>query len=209
MADYQILLEAVLNGDRERVVELVKGAVDAGKSANEIMNNGLIGGMNIVGEKMAKEEMFIPEVLMSAKAMSAGVVILKPLLTAEEQDASGKVVLGTVQGDMHDIGKNLVSMLMEGAGFTVIDLGSDVSPQKFVEAVRENSATFVGLSALLTTTMPKMKETIVALKEAGIRDQIKIMVGGAPVTADFAQQIGADGYAPDAGSAVRTAKALR
>ena len=209
MADYQILLEAVLNGDRERVVELVKGAVDAGKSANEIMNNGLIGGMNIVGEKMAKEEMFIPEVLMSAKAMSAGVVILKPLLTAEEQDASGKVVLGTVQGDMHDIGKNLVSMLMEGAGFTVIDLGSDVSPQKFVEAVRENSATFVGLSALLTTTMPKMKETIVALKEAGIRDQIKIMVGGAPVTAEFAQQIGADGYAPDAGSAVRTAKALR
>lgn len=209
MADYQRLLEAVMNGDRERVVELVKGAVDAGKSANEIMNNGLIGGMNIVGEKMAKEEMFIPEVLMSAKAMSAGVVILKPLLTAEEQDASGKVVLGTVQGDMHDIGKNLVSMLMEGAGFTVIDLGSDVSPQKFVEAVRENSATFVGLSALLTTTMPKMKETIVALKEAGIRDQIKIMVGGAPVTAEFAQQIGADGYAPDAGSAVRTAKALR
>jgi len=209
MADYQILLEAVLTGDRERVVELVKGAVDAGQSANEIMNNGLIGGMNIVGEKMAKEEMFIPEVLMSAKAMSAGVVILKPLLTAEEQDASGKVVLGTVQGDMHDIGKNLVSMLMEGAGFTVIDLGSDVSPQKFVEAVRENSATFVGLSAILTTTMPKMKETIVALKEAGIRDQIKIMVGGAPVTAEFAQQIGADGYAPDAGSAVRTAKALR
>ena len=209
MADYQILLEAVLTGDRERVVELVKGAVDAGQSANEIMNNGLIGGMNIVGEKMAKEEMFIPEVLMSARAMSAGVGILRPLLTAEEQDASGKVVLGTVQGDMHDIGKNLVSMLMEGAGFTVIDLGSDVSPQKFVEAVRENSATFVGLSALLTTTMPKMKETIVALKEAGIRDQIKIMVGGAPVTAEFAQQIGADGYAPDAGSAVRTAKALR
>ena len=209
MADYQRLLEAVLNGDRERVVELVKGAVDAGKSANEIMKKGLIEGMNIVGEKMAQEEMFIPEVLMSARAMSAGIGILKPLLTAEEQDASGKIVLGTVQGDMHDIGKNLVSMLMEGAGFTVIDLGSDVSPQKFVEAVRENSATFVGLSALLTTTMPKMKETIVALKEAGIRDQIKIMVGGAPVTAEFAQQIGADGYAPDAGSAVRTAKALR
>jgi 5-methyltetrahydrofolate--homocysteine methyltransferase len=209
MTDYNNLMEAVLNGDTVKVTELVRAAIDAGKNANAIMNEALIGGMNIVGEKMAKEEMFIPEVLMSAKAMSAGVDILKPLLTVEEQNASGKIVLGTVQGDMHDIGKNLVSMLMEGAGFTVIDLGTDVSPQKFVEAVRENSATFVGLSALLTTTMPRMKDTIDALKEAGIRDQIKIMVGGAPVTAEFAQQIGADAYAPDGGSAVKTAKELR
>jgi len=209
MTDYDNLVEAVVNGDIERVTELVRAAIDAGQNANAIMNEGLIGGMNIVGDKMSQEEMFIPEDLLSARAMGAGIDILKPLLTAEEQNASGKVVFGTVQGDMHDIGKNLVSTLMGGAGFTIIDLGTDVSPQKFVEAVKENNAAFVGLSALLTTTMPKMKETIDALRKAGIRDQVKVLVGGAPVTAEFAKHIGADGFAPDAGAAVRLAKKLQ
>jgi len=208
MADWQNLIDAVLKGDVEKVKELVKVAIDGGGKANDIMNNGLIAGMNVVGEKMGAEEMFIPEVLISAKAMSAGVEILKPFLTDEEVDTAGKMVIGTVQGDVHYIGKNLVAMLMQGAGLSVVDLGIDVSPQEFVEAVHENNPNIVGMSALLTTTMPKMKETIEALEEADLRGQVKVLVGGAPLTEEFAKEIGADGYALDAGSAVSTGKTL-
>ncbi len=206
MSNLQVLTEAVVKGDEDKIKLLILELLNAGIPAREIMEDGLIAGMNIVGEKMETEEMFIPEVLMSAKAMSGGVEILKPQLTEEENVISGIMVLGTVQGDLHDIGKNLVKMLMEGAGFSVIDLGTDVSPEAFVDAIKENHADIVGMSALLTTTMPKMRETLEAIENAGIRDQVKVLVGGAPVTENFAKEIGADGYGYDAGSAVRIAK---
>lgn len=208
MDNLQKLIDIVVQGDGDQVKNLVQSALDEGKKAEEIMDGGLIAGMNIVGEKMAAEEMFIPEVLMSARAMNAGVEILKPLLKGSESKGAGTMVIGTVAGDLHDIGKNLVKILMEGAGFEVIDLGTDVGLDKFISAVRDNEAAVLGMSALLTTTMPKMKATIDALKEAGARDKVKILVGGAPVTEEFAKQIGADGYAPDAGAAVRVAKEL-
>jgi 5-methyltetrahydrofolate--homocysteine methyltransferase len=207
MANLQDLTEAVIKGDEDKIKLTILELLNAGTPAKEIMDDGLIAGMNIVGEKMETEEMFIPEVLMSAKAMSAGVEILKPQLTDEENAASGTMILGTVQGDLHDIGKNLVKMLMEGAGFSVIDLGTDVSPAAFVDAIKEHKADIVGMSALLTTTMPKMRETMEAMENAGIRDQVKVLVGGAPVTEKYADEIGADGYGYDAGSAVRIAKA--
>jgi 5-methyltetrahydrofolate--homocysteine methyltransferase len=207
MANLQDLTEAVIKGDEDKIKLTILELLNAGTPAKEIMDDGLIAGMNIVGEKMETEEMFIPEVLMSAKAMSGGVEILKPQLTDEENAASGTMILGTVQGDLHDIGKNLVKMLMEGAGFSVIDLGTDVSPAAFVDAIKEHKADIVGMSALLTTTMPKMRETMEAMENAGIRDQVKVLVGGAPVTEKYADEIGADGYGYDAGSAVRIAKA--
>lgn len=206
MANLQDLTEAVIKGDEDKIKLTILELLNAGTPAKEIMDDGLIAGMNIVGEKMETEEMFIPEVLMSAKAMSAGVEILKPQLTDEENAASGTMILGTVQGDLHDIGKNLVKMLMEGAGFSVIDLGTDVPPAAFVDAIKEHNADIVAMSALLTTTMPKMKETMEAMENAGIRDQVKVLVGGAPVTENYADEIGADGYGYDAGSAVRIAK---
>lgn len=206
MANLQDLTEAVIKGDEDKIKLTILELLNAGTPAKEIMDDGLIAGMNIVGEKMETEEMFIPEVLMSAKAMSAGVEILKPQLTDEENAASGTMILGTVQGDLHDIGKNLVKMLMEGAGFSVIDLGTDVPPAVFVDAIKEHNADIVAMSALLTTTMPKMKETMEAMEKAGIRDQVKVLVGGAPVTENYADDIGADGYGYDAGSAVRIAK---
>ncbi len=206
MANLQDLTEAVIKGDEDKIKLTILELLNAGTPAKEIMDDGLIAGMNIVGEKMETEEMFIPEVLMSAKAMSAGVEILKPQLTDEENAASGTMILGTVQGDLHDIGKNLVKMLMEGAGFSVIDLGTDVPPAAFVDAIKEHNADIVAMSALLTTTMPKMKETMEAMEKAGIRDQVKVLVGGAPVTENYADEIGADGYGYDAGSAVRIAK---
>lgn len=206
MTNLQDLTEAVIKGDEDKIKLTILELLNAGTPAKEIMDDGLIAGMNIVGEKMETEEMFIPEVLMSAKAMSAGVEILKPQLTDEENAASGIMILGTVQGDLHDIGKNLVKMLMEGAGFSVIDLGTDVPPAAFVDAIKEHNADIVGMSALLTTTMPKMKETMEAMENAGIRDQVKVLVGGAPVTENYADEIGADGYGYDAGSAVRIAK---
>jgi 5-methyltetrahydrofolate--homocysteine methyltransferase len=206
MANLQDLTESVIKGDEDKIKLTILELLNAGTPAKEIMDDGLIAGMNIVGEKMETEEMFIPEVLMSAKAMNAGVEILKPQLTDEENAASGIMILGTVQGDLHDIGKNLVKMLMEGAGFSVIDLGTDVSPAAFVDAIKEHKADIVGMSALLTTTMPKMKETMEAMEKAGIRDQVKVLVGGAPVTENYANEIGADGYGYDAGSAVRIAK---
>lgn len=208
MSDIQDLTKAVIKGDEDKIKLLILELLHAGIPAKIIMNDGLIEGMNIVGNKMETEEMFIPEVLMSAKAMGSGVEILKPQLTEEENVASGIMVLGTVQGDLHDIGKNLVKMLMEGAGFSVIDLGTDVAPATFVEAIKEHDADVVGMSALLTTTMSKMKETLEAIENAGVRDQVKVLVGGAPVTENYAKEIGADGYGYDAGSAVRIAKAF-
>jgi len=208
MSDLQAITETLITGDGDKLKELVQAAVDAGVPANEILQKGLIVGMDIVGEKMESGDMFIPEVLMSAKAMSISVEILKPLLAEGESSSAGKVVIGTVKGDLHDIGKNLVVMMMESAGFEVIDLGVDVDPAKFVEAIKENKPNVVGLSALLTTTMPMMKKSIQGIEESGLRDSLKIIVGGAPVNKAFADEIGADGYAPDAGSASKMAKAM-
>ena len=208
MADFQEIIATLVEGDEGKLVNLMRSALDEGIAAKEILDKGLMAGMDIVGEKMEAEEMFIPEVLRSAHTMSAAIEILKPLLSQVDIEAGGKVVIGTVQGDMHDIGKNLVVMMLESAGFDVYDLGADVSPERFVEEIKEKGANILGLSALLTTTMPMMTATIRAVEEAGIRDKVKIMIGGAPVTQDFADEIGADGYAYDAGSAIRVAKRL-
>ncbi|MBC8457901.1 MAG: corrinoid protein [Deltaproteobacteria bacterium] len=208
MFDSKAIINALVECDEPKVLELVQNAVDDGVAAKEILNQGLISGMDIVGEKMENEDMFIPEVLMAAKAMSAAVGILKPLLADGDITALGKIVIGTVKGDLHDIGKNLVAMMLESAGFEIYNLGVDISPDKFVSEVNEKKANMVCLSALLTTTMPMMKQTIDALAENGLKDRVKIMVGGAPVTQNFADEIGADGYAPDAGSATKLAKIL-
>jgi 5-methyltetrahydrofolate--homocysteine methyltransferase len=208
MSDLQAITETLITGDGEKLRELVQAAIDAGVPANEILQKALIVGMDIVGEKMETGDMFIPEVLMSAQAMATSVEILKPLLAEGEGSSAGKVVIGTVKGDLHDIGKNLVVMMMESAGFEVIDLGVDVDPAKFVEAIKANKPSIVGLSALLTTTMPMMKKSIQSIEESGLRDSLKIIVGGAPVNQAFADEIGADGYAPDAGSASKMAKAM-
>lgn len=208
MADYSKIINAIISCDIEGVPALVQKALDAGSPAGEILNAGLITAMDTVGEKMQSGEMFIPEVLMAAQAMAAGVSILKPLLSEGDSNSAGKVVIGTVKGDLHDIGKNLVSMMVQSAGFEVIDLGVDVEPQAFVNTIKEKNAQFLGLSALLTTTMPMMKQTIDAVTEAGLREQVKILVGGAPVTDAFAKEIGADAYAPDAGSASKALKKM-
>jgi 5-methyltetrahydrofolate--homocysteine methyltransferase len=208
MSDYKEFLEVLLTGDGEKLEVLVKEALDNGVPANEILNQGLITSMDVVGERMESGEMFIPEVLMSAQAMGGAVEILKPLLSEEDSAVAGKVVLGTVKGDLHDIGKNLVAMMLESAGFDVIEMGVDVAPEKFVEAIKDNDADIVVLSALLTTTMPMMAQTVKTIEESGIRDKVKILVGGAPVNQTFADEIGADGYAPDAGSASKLAKTL-
>ena len=208
MFDSKAMIDALVGCDEPKVLDLVQNGLDEGVAAKEILNQGLIAGMDIVGEKMENEDMFIPEVLMAAKVMSAAVGILKPLLAEEDISAMGRVVIGTVKGDLHDIGKNLVAMMLESAGFVVYNLGVDISPDKFVSEVNEKNANMVCLSALLTTTMPMMKKTIDAVVESGLRDRVKIMVGGAPVTKNYANEIGADGYAPDAGSATKLAKAL-
>jgi 5-methyltetrahydrofolate--homocysteine methyltransferase len=208
MFDFKLIVDSLIEFDEAKVLKLVQNGLDGGVAAKEILNQGLIAGMDVVGEKMENEDMFIPEVLMAAKVMSAAVGILKPLLAEEDMSAMGRVVIGTVKGDLHDIGKNLVAMMLESAGFEVYNLGVDISPDKFVSEVNEKSANMVCLSALLTTTMPMMKQTIDAVVESGLRDRVKIMVGGAPVTKDYANEIGADGYASDAGSATKLAKAL-
>ena len=208
MSDFQNLKDAVLEGDENKTKALVLEAVSQGGKAGDIMNKGLIAAMDIVGEKMESEEMFIPEVLMSATAMSAGVGALKPHLTSEDAVNQGVAVIGSVRGDLHDIGKNLVKMLLEGGGFDVIDLGTYVEPSTFLSAVKDYNATILGMSALLTTTMPAMKEVVELLAENNIRESVKVLVGGAPVTEAFCQEIGADGYGADAGSAVRIAKTL-
>jgi 5-methyltetrahydrofolate--homocysteine methyltransferase len=208
MSQFHPIIEALLACDQERVTALVRQSIESRAAAGDILRQGLIAGMDIIGERMENGDMFIPEVLMAAQAMSAAVEILKPLLADEDSTARGRVVLGTVKGDLHDIGKNLVSMMMESAGLEVYNLGVDIKPERFVEEIKNRNANILALSALLTTTMPMMKQTIAAVVEAGLRNHVKIMVGGAPVTEAFAREIGADGYAPDAGSAARLAKTL-
>jgi 5-methyltetrahydrofolate--homocysteine methyltransferase len=208
MAAYEAIRQAVIEGNAQRVKELTQQALDAGKNPQEILDTALIPAMDVVGEKFSSKEFYIPEMLIAARAMQSGLAMLKPLLVAGEGKSRGKVVLGTVKGDLHDIGKNLVGMMLQGAGFEVVDLGTDVRPQKFVEAVQTEKPDVVMMSALLTTTMGAMRETIEALKEASLRIHVCIAVGGAPVTQRFADEIGADFYAPDATGAVSKAKAL-
>jgi len=208
MADFQNMIDTLIEGDEKKLTSLAQSALDEGVSAKEILEKGLMAGMDIVGEKMESEDMFIPEVLRSAKSMSAVIDTLKPLLAEGDIVTAGKVVIGTVKGDLHDIGKNLVAMMLESAGFEVYNLGADILPDKYVEEIKDKNADILCLSALLTTTMPMMKATIDALSKSGLREQVKVMIGGAPVTQDFADQIGADGYAHDAGSAIKLAKAL-
>jgi len=208
MANYDAIMEALVACDQEKLTSLVNGALEEGASANDILNKGLIAGMDIVGDKMESGEMFIPEVLMTAQTMSVCLETLKPLLGEEGDTVTTNVLIGTVKGDLHDIGKNLVAMMLESGGMNVHNIGVDIDPQEFVRYIKETDADIVCLSALLTTTMPAMKETIEAISESGLRDQVKIMVGGAPVTQAFADEINADGFAPDAGSAAKLAKAL-
>jgi 5-methyltetrahydrofolate--homocysteine methyltransferase len=205
---YEQIATGILEGNVPKIPELVQKALDDGLDAGDILHNGLIVGMNEVGNRFKKGEMFIPEVLKSAKAMHAGQEVLRPLLAAGGGATMGKIVLGTVQGDLHDIGKNLVGMMCEGAGFEVIDLGFNLEPQKFTEAIKKHQPAIVGMSALLTTTMRAMGYTIKAIQEAGLRDKVKVMVGGAPVDAEFAERIGADGYGHNAVSGAELAKKL-
>lgn len=207
-AIYEKLSTVVIEGDASQTPGLVQQGLDEGLSAKEILDNGLVVGMTEVGVRFKRGDMFVPEVLMSAEAMQAGLQILRPHLVAAGTKLIGKVVLGTVKGDLHDIGKNLVGMMCEGAGFEVIDLGFNVPPERFVDAVKEQQPDVVGLSALLTTTMRAMGYTIKALEEAGLRDSVKIMVGGAPVDADFAGRIGADGYGSNAVAGQELAKQM-
>lgn len=206
--DFSTLSEAIINGNRDVAAKETQAAVDAGVPAQDILQQGLIAGMNVVGQKFKANEFYVPEVLVAARAMKSSMAILRPLLAEANVQAVAKVAIGTVRGDLHDIGKNLVAMMLEGAGFEIIDLGVDCSPEKFMEAVKEKGANIIALSALLTTTMPSMKDTIEAAKEAGLRDKVKVMIGGAPITQDYSDSIGADGYAPDAASAVDKAKEL-
>jgi len=208
MTDFNAMINALVACDIEKVENLVNDALAQNTPAFDILNKGLIAGMDIVGEKMENGDMFIPEVLMAAKAMAGSVVILKPLLKAGESIAGARVIIGTVKGDLHDIGKNLVSMMMESAGMEVYNLGVDITPAEFVAQIKEKNAQIVCLSALLTTTMPMMKQTVDAIVESGLRDQVKILVGGAPVTQSFSDEIGADGFAADAGAASKLAKTL-
>jgi len=204
----QNLYDAIMNGEANSTPGLVNQALNQGLPASQILNEGMIAAMNHVGMLFEEGEFFVPEMLIAARAMQAGLAVLKPHLAEAEVKAAGRVVAGTVKGDLHDIGKNLVCMLLEGAGFEIIDLGTDVAPEKFVQVVQEGRADVVALSALLTTTMPNMKATIEALNNAGVRGNVKVMIGGAPVTQAYADQIGADGYAPDASRAVALAKSL-
>ena len=205
--DLTTIKQAVIDGDDKQLATLTRRALDEGTSAETILNDALIAGMGEVGELFEQGEYFVPELLLSARAMQAAMEVLRPLLSASSYEPLGKVVMGTVQGDLHDIGKKLVAMMLEGSGFEVIDLGTDVSPERFVETVEESGAQVVGLSALLTTTLPAMEATVSALREAG-PVKVKVMIGGAPVTSAFASSIGADGYAADASSAVALARRL-
>ena len=206
MADLKALADAVIKGDQSTAVEITKSALEEGTAAKNVLEEGLIAGMDVVGARFKNNEIYIPEVLIAARAMKMAMEILEPELVKAGVKPVGKFLIATVQGDLHDIGKNLVAMMLKGAGFEVIDLGVDVSPEKFVEQVKAKGVQLVGMSALLTTTMPGMEKTIKALKEAGV--SAKIMIGGAPVTQGYADKIGADGYAADAASAVDMAKSL-
>jgi 5-methyltetrahydrofolate--homocysteine methyltransferase len=208
--DYPRIARALILGDRDTVGRMTREGLDIGLDPKQIIFKGLIPGMDVVGEKFRRNEYYVPQVLLSARAMYAGLDLLKPLITgaAATSEYLGTVVIGTAQGDLHDIGKNLVAMMLEGAGFRVLNLGRDVAPEVFCKAVEEHGANIVGISALMTTTMPAMKRTIDALVRAGLRDRVKVMVGGAPVTQAFADEIGADGYARDSTLAVVKAKQL-
>ena len=206
MADLKALADAVIKGDQKKSVEITKAALAEGVAPKSILDKGLIAGMDIVGARFKKNEIYIPEVLIAARAMKMAMEILEPELVKAGVEPVGKLLIGTVQGDLHDIGKNLVAMMLKGAGFEVIDLGVDVGPEKFIEQVKTSKAQLIGMSALLTTTMPGMERTIKAIKQAGV--PVKVMIGGAPVTQEYANKIGADGFAPDAASAVDMAKSL-
>lgn len=202
------LSENIIQGQASKCEELTKHALDQNISPEQVLNQGLIAGMEVVSEKFKSNEFFVPEVLIAARAMKSGMNILRPVLIETGIKPVGKFVIGTAKGDLHDIGKNLVAMMLEGAGFEVIDLGVDVSPEKYVETVKDNGAQVLGMSALLTTTMQSMKSTIEALENTGIRASVKVIIGGAPITRQYAEDIGADGYAPDAASAVDAVKNL-
>lgn len=198
----------VISGDKDEVETKVQQALQSNLQAEDILSNGLIAAMKEVGDRFEAGDFYVPEMLIAARAMQSGLALLKPLLLESGIQSMGKVVVGTVKGDLHDIGKNLVAMMLEGAGFEIIDLGTDVSVEKFVSAAKEQRANLVGMSALLTTTMGNMKAVVSGLKEAGIRENVKVMIGGAPVTEAYAKEIGADGFAPDASRAVSLAKTL-
>jgi 5-methyltetrahydrofolate--homocysteine methyltransferase len=206
MADLKALADAVITGDQSTAVEITKTALAEGTSAKSVLEEGLIAGMNVVGSRFKKNEIYIPEVLIAARAMKMAMEVLEPELVKAGVEPVGKFIIGTVKGDLHDIGKNLVAMMLKGAGFEVVDLGIDVGPDKFVEKAKATGIQLIGMSALLTTTMPSMEKTVKALKEAGVL--AKVMIGGAPVTQGYADKIGADGYAADAASAVDLAKSL-
>lgn len=206
MADLNKLSEAIIKGDQKTAVDVTQSALDEGMAPETILEEGLIAGMNVIGVRFKANEVYIPEVLIAARAMKMAMEVLEPKLVEAGIEPVGKAMIGTVQGDLHDIGKNLVMMMLKGAGFNVVDLGTDVSPDVFVQKAKECGASVVGISALLTTTMPAMEKTIQAIKDSGLT--VKIMVGGAPVTQAYADKIGADGYAPDAASAVDLAKSL-
>jgi len=208
MADLNAVAENLIKGQAPKVEELVKQAMEEKVPVRDILNEGLIKGMSVVGEKFKNNEFYVPEVLIAARAMKAGMGLIRPRLIEEKVEPVGKASIGTVKGDLHDIGKNLVSMMLEGAGFEVLDLGIDVSPERFVESVEKDGAHLICMSALLTTTMPSMKTTVDALKEAGLTEKARTIIGGAPVTQAYADQIGADGYAPDAATAAEKAAEL-
>ena len=208
MAILEDITSAVIRGKRKEVASLVQTAIDEGVSAQSILQEGLMPGMDVVGDKFSKNEMFVPEMLVAARAMTAGINLLKPLLKDEGVQNIGRACIGTVQGDLHDIGKNIVKLMLESKNIEIIDLGVDVPPETFVKTAVEEKCDIVCCSALLTTTMPMMEKVVEALREAGIRDSVKIMVGGAPVTQEFCDQIGADIYTPDGASAANAAEAL-
>ena len=202
MANFEELSKSVISGNLAKVKKVTQALIDEGVSPLDIINQGLIAGMSIVGARFKNGEMYVPEVLVAARSMRAGIEMVQPLIAAGEMPSAGRVLLGTVKGDLHDIGKNLVGMMLESRGYTVINAGIDVSPEKFVEAIKEHNPDILAMSALLTTTMLNMKDTIEFMKEEGLRDQVKVIVGGAPISHDFADEVGADGFAPDAASAV-------
>jgi len=205
---FEKMAEKLIAGKEDEVKSLTQEALDKGATARDILDNGLLAGMDVVGQRFKAGDMFIPEVLLCARCMHGAMDIIKPLLSEGDAAGMGTYLIGTVEGDLHDIGKNLVSMMLQGAGFQVIDLGTNITAQQFVDAVKEHQPDILGMSALLTTTMPRMEETIQALKEAGVRDGLKIMAGGAPVTQDFVEKIGGDAYGANAASATEKAKEL-
>ena len=208
MADFEALQQAIINGKNKDSLALTEALLAEGVEAKQILDEGMIPGMNVVGEKFKNNEFYVPEVLIAARAMKAAMELVRPKLLEAKVEPKGKVAIATVRGDLHDIGKNLVAMMLEGAGWDILDLGVDCSPEQFVDAVLNQGVDIIAMSALLTTTMPSMKETVDALKEAGARDKAKVMIGGAPVTQQYADEIGADGYSADAASAVDLANSL-